>query len=193
MYTTERLFYSQPYSDKFSAKITFVGDDYLILDQTLFYPLSGNQDYDLGYIDNVDNFQVGQEIEGIINPERRLNIMKLHAASHIVEHFITQKSGFISVEGSFVSAEKGRTDYKFETSFTPEDVSNLEEKVNTFILSGKEISFEILDGMRYWQCDGISMLCCGTHVLNTNEIGAVKLSRKNKGKGINRIEIKLTN
>ncbi|WP_446469755.1 hypothetical protein [Xenorhabdus stockiae] len=26
---------------------------------------------------------------------------------------------------------------------------------------------------------------------NTNEIGTVKLSRKNKGKGLNRIEIKL--
>ncbi|MBI6548663.1 hypothetical protein [Xenorhabdus lircayensis] len=84
--------------------------------------------------------------------------------------------------------EKDRTDYKMSESITPESLASLETQINNFIFQENEITFTKEDGLRYWHCCNIKMLCCGTHVSNTKEIGKIKLSRKNKGKGINRIE-----
>ncbi|AUH01416.1 alanyl-tRNA editing protein [Prodigiosinella confusarubida] len=220
MFTTIRLFDSSPYESNFTAKVLFVGEDHIILDRTLFYPLSGNQDFDSGIINNVDvtstyvdvgeenlnkldfnapikhylntsSFTVGQNVEGSIDFEKRWQTMRLHSASHIVEYLLSQHPDFMSVEGSFVNHEKDRSDYKLSNNLTPDGLAVLEEKVNEFILSDQDISCTISGKLRFWQCANISMLCCGTHVKKTKEIGQVKLSRKNKGKNVNRIEIRL--
>jgi len=219
--STIRLFDDAPYQEKFRANVIFVSDDYIVLDKTLFYPTSGNQDCDLGTINYVSVssvslklqeqdrnsyvslnhpikhyldtsvFYVGQNVEGVINMNRRISIMKLHSASHIVEYFISKLDGFKSVEGSFVSMEKDRTDYKFDIGLTKDIVKKIESDVNDLILQNNDITMSTSAELRYWHCDNIKMLCCGTHVHNTNEIGKITLSRKNKGKGINRVEIKL--
>ncbi|MDC9596589.1 alanyl-tRNA editing protein [Xenorhabdus sp. XENO-2] len=220
MLQTKRLFDDAPYDCTFNANVIEVGEDYIVLDKTLFYPLSGNQNYDTGEINGVivtavsveekqnesnklsftspikhyvdtSEFEVGQQVIASINEENRLRTMRLHSASHVVEYFIRHMSSFLSVEGSFVNMEKDRTDYKMSESVTAELLASLEEQVNNFISQENEITFTAEDGLRYWQCRNIKMLCCGTHVSNTKEIGKVKLSRKNKGKGINRIEITL--
>nr|WP_169050405.1 alanine--tRNA ligase-related protein [Brenneria salicis]NMN90400.1 alanyl-tRNA synthetase/misacylated tRNA(Ala) deacylase [Brenneria salicis ATCC 15712 = DSM 30166]RBP57851.1 Ala-tRNA(Pro) hydrolase [Brenneria salicis ATCC 15712 = DSM 30166]RLM28910.1 hypothetical protein BHG07_16395 [Brenneria salicis ATCC 15712 = DSM 30166] len=196
MLTTARLFDDTPYNSTFEANVIYVGEDFIILDKTLFYPLSGNQNHDTGKINGIpvtyvsveneneekeelsftapikhfvdtSNFEKGQSVKGEINKEDRLKIMKLHAASHIVEHFLQQMSGFLSVEGSFVNADKDRTDYKMSENITPERLASLETQVNDFISSGKEITFTKEGDLRYWHCDNIDMLCCGTHVANT--------------------------
>lgn len=218
MNTTIRLFYQHPYESMFTAKISLIGDGYIILDQTLFYPTSGNQECDLGVINNrlvsdvvmdcipekpfsletpikhflnVEGLQVGQSVECIVDLDRRLRTMRLHAASHLVEYYISQLDTFISVEGSFVSNEKDRTDYQLSKNLDQEALQELEKRINNFIAEGHSISFSMSEGMRVWACKDITMFCCGTHVSNTREIGAIKLSRKNKGKGINRVEIHL--
>ncbi|ANS42851.1 alanine--tRNA ligase-related protein [Serratia inhibens] len=218
MLTTKRLFDEKPYEHEFQARITFIGDEYIVLDQTLFYPLSGNQDYDIGFIEgrevtavqvdtteegrldfsasvkhylNVDGFAVGQLINGKIDRARRLNTMRLHTASHLVEYFLSRSPDFLSVEGSFVNCLKDRTDYLLAKNLDPSSLSVLELEVNDFIRQGHPVKFEFQDDLRIWCCAGIRMACCGTHVSNTGEIGQVKLSRKNKGKGLNRIEAQL--
>ncbi|PHM65132.1 alanyl tRNA synthetase-related protein [Xenorhabdus stockiae] len=218
MLSTKRLFDEIPYEKHFEATVIYVGDDHIVLDQTLFYPLSGNQDFDIGsigeypvtavHVDNTDegkldfsapirhyvttdNFSIGQKIEGQIDSTRRLNTMRLHTASHIVEFFMRKMPTFLSIEGSFVNNEKDRADYFLSQNIDPQSLSALEQEVNRFISQGHEIIFKYQDGIRLWCCNEIEMPCCGTHVSNTKEIGTVKLSRKNKGKGLNRIEIKL--
>ncbi|AYN30382.1 alanyl-tRNA editing protein [Buttiauxella sp. 3AFRM03] len=218
MNTTIRLFDEHPYESMFTAKVSKIGDDYIILDQTLFYPTSGNQECDSGSINNkpvndvamdcdhespfsletlikhfidVEGFQVGQQVECVVDFDRRLKTMRLHAASHLVEYFISQLNTFISVEGSFVSHEKDRTDYQLSEKLDQEALQELEKRVNDFVAEEHTITFGVSKGMRIWACKDITMFCCGTHVSNTREIGAIKLSRKNKGKGINRIEIHL--
>lgn len=42
-----------------------------------------------------------------------------------------------------------------------------------------------------WVCGEIKMPCGGTHVKSTDEIGKVKLKRKNIGRGKERIEIRV--
>ena len=46
--------------------------------------------------------------------------------------------------------------------------------------------------LQWWTCGLWKMPCGGTHVRNTSEIGQLRLTRKNKGKGRERIEIYLT-
>ncbi|WP_413740344.1 hypothetical protein ACL2XQ_09820 [Sodalis sp. RH14] len=216
MISTERLFDHAPYDSTFKAKVISIGPDYLVLDRTLFYPLSGNQVNDSGRINNIDvtnvlckdnnvgdyislesqiwhymdisSFHINQEVDGIIDIQNRLLTMRLHSASHLVEHFISKLSGFVSVEGSFVNYEKDRTDYKFTTSLTIDDLNNVGEEVNNFIAKHIKIETKISNGIKQWICGDIKMLCCGTHVDNVSKIGKVKLKRKNKGKGIYRVE-----
>lgn len=218
MLTTRRLFDEKPYDHEFEATITYIGDDYLVLDQTLFYPLSGNQDYDIGFIEGrqvnavhvddvgesrldftapikhylaVDGLEVGQKISGKIDSVRRLNTMRLHTASHLIEYFLSKSPDFLSVEGSFVNGLKDRTDYILANNLDPKSLAVLELEVNDFINQAHPIDFQFQDDMRIWCCAGIKMPCCGTHVSNTKEVGQIKLSRKNKGKGVNRIETQL--
>lgn len=218
MLTSERLFDETPYDYHFNAVITAIGDDYIVLDKTLFYPFSGNQNYDVGYIDNIpvtavyfydekteeidfsapikhvictEGFEIGQQVSGKIDKDIRLNTMRLHTASHIVEYFVSKLSGFLSAEGSFVNHEKDRTDYSFSNNIEPQELISLQKDVNEFLSHGHPIIFTQRNGLRIWQCADIEMPCCGTHVSNTREVGDVVLTRKNKGKGINRIETRL--
>lgn len=215
---TERLFDSYPYSDKFTAKIVYIGDslgeDYLILDKTLFYPDSGGQVGDSGFINNVivnyvglddDNnsfsdirhymdvsyFQVGQSVFGCIDTTKRLSIMRLHSARHIVESILSQWESYISTGSSLVSDKKECTDYLMQEDILSESLRALELQANNFIHQRIPISAQTEKGVRYWVCGTAKTKCCGTHVGNTAEIGAIKLSIKNKGKGINRIELRL--
>ncbi|EBJ5652461.1 alanyl-tRNA editing protein [Salmonella enterica] len=218
MLTTKRLFDAYPYGNEFTAKIIFIGDEYIVLDQTLFYPLSGNQDHDTGLIEGrevtavnvdsteegkldfsapikhflkIDGFTVGQHVSGKIDWIRRLNTMRLHTASHLVEYFLSRYPDFLSTEGSFVNSMKDRTDYMLANNLDPRSLGVLEQEVNDFIKQAHPVTFEFQDEVRIWCCAGIRMACCGTHVNNTEEVGQLKLSRKNKGKGLNRIEIQL--
>lgn len=215
MLNTIRLFDIDPYASIFDAQVIYVGDDYLILDRTLFYPFSGNQHNDTGIINgkaiemvsydelpgglidfnspvkhymDVAGFCVGQKVRGEIDSNKRMKTMRLHSASHIVEYFISCLGSYISTEGSLVNDEKDRTDYKLSTSLTAQDLIKIECDVNEFIKDNREIHTSINDGVKKWICDPINMVCCGTHVQNTKDIGTIKLSRKNKGKGIYRVE-----
>ncbi|BDH46068.1 serine-tRNA(Ala) deacylase AlaX [Salmonella enterica subsp. enterica serovar Choleraesuis] len=219
MAATQRLFDQRPYDDKFTAVVTEIADDYIILDRTLFYPLSGNQEFDAGtlngqtvtavyvdesedgrlaldapikhYVENPGAFNIGQPVEGIIDRERRLRTMRLHTASHLVEQFITALPGYLSTEGSFVNQEKDRTDYRMSANIDADGLAVLESQINDYIAAGHPVTFSVENGVRTWQCHGVEMPCCGTHVANISEIGRVQLSRKNKGKGVNRIETRL--
>jgi alanyl-tRNA synthetase len=44
---------------------------------------------------------------------------------------------------------------------------------------------------RYWDVPGFARVACaGTHPRTTGEVGAIVLTRKNPGKGLERIEIR---
>ncbi len=210
----KKLFWDNPYLTNCNAKITSIDGMKVNLDQTIFYAFSGGQASDLGTIGGINvveaieedkenivyvlekepNFEVGYEVEVIIDGERRRKIRNLHSAAHIVCYFVEKKLGKLECIGSNVSVDKARLDYLFEGSIS-EHLTEIEVKVNDFISDSNEVVIKNDDEkpeLRWWICGEMKMLCGGTHVKNTKEICKVKLKRKNIGSGKERIEVTLT-
>ena len=210
---TVKLYDDDPYLQKFQARVIKVDGCQVEIDRTAFYPEGGGQVGDTGFIGGVrvvdtkkkdskilhilestPSFSVGDKLECEIDWERRYNIMRLHSAAHIMEHFLWKRLGKIERLGSYVDEKKDRADYAYEGRLPTGELKMVEEDTNKFLDDGHKI--QILteperSGIRIWQCGDIRMLCGGTHVHNTKEIGAVKLKRKNPGRGVERVETSL--
>ena len=110
---TEALYLTDSYKTSGTAKVTAVGDSYLILDQTIFYPLGGGQPSDKGFIKsksaqlNVKSveynggeikhvgtikgtFVVGDQVKLEIEWPLRLKNMQLHTAGHLLDLIVRQ-------------------------------------------------------------------------------------------------------
>lgn len=97
---------SDDYKTSFQATVTNTGDDYVVLDQTLFYKTGGGQPCDHGTLsyndESVRVTQVKKEhgeirhylegpvppvdatVEGEVDWERRYDHMRMHTAQHLV-------------------------------------------------------------------------------------------------------------
>lgn len=151
---------------------------------------------------------IGSSVRGELDWDRRYKIMRTHTAMHILCGVIWRDYQ-ASVTGGNMDILSGRMDFEFER-LAPKVIAEIEKKINleveaaravkTEILS-REAAFEIPDLIRTkinllpqsiqevrtveivgldLQADG------GTHVANTSEVGAIKISKyKSKG-GINK-------
>ena len=102
-----KLFYKDSYIKSFTAQVVTKGKDengnnYLVLDQTAFYPTGGGQPHDVGTIENMKVINVEEvageirhylegEVEdrlpsvyGVIDWDRRFDHMQQHAGQHIL-------------------------------------------------------------------------------------------------------------
>jgi alanyl-tRNA synthetase len=146
-------------------------------------------------LESAPNFATGDTVKATIDWERRYRTMKLHSASHIMEHFLYQIFGEMNLVGTFVDDKKDRSTYESEERLNPEKLAQVEQLCNDFISRNQEIKTwpsEENENIRVWQCSEIKMFCGGTHVRNTEEIGTVRLKRKNGGAGKEKIETHLT-
>ena len=103
---TRRLYYNDPALLEFEATIVASGEIdamiYTVLDKTAFYPTSGGQMHDTGYINSIliENViekdadilhisskrigQVGESVRGSIDEPRRFANRQQHTAQHIL-------------------------------------------------------------------------------------------------------------
>jgi alanyl-tRNA synthetase len=105
---TRLLYYQDQYMKEFEAKVLKVlNDEYIVLDQTCFFPEGGGQPADAGYLmlrnDKVDVVDVqkvgrvvvhkikktcamkeGSAIKGVIDWDKRYSLMKNHTATHVI-------------------------------------------------------------------------------------------------------------
>ncbi len=177
---TDQLFYINEKMQEFDAKVLKIIDNRLvILDKTAFYPTSGGQICDIGWLADsgkvinvekignviaheVENirFREGQFIHGRIDFDRRLQLMRHHTAVHIVNGVCKNQLGsHIYQAGSEKTPEKARLDITHYQNLTPEELKRVEALANEIVLAGLPVNKKILPradaekkyGMRIYQ------------------------------------------
>ncbi|SEM69750.1 alanine--tRNA ligase [Paenibacillus sp. OV219] len=212
------------------------GSDVLvILDRTTFYAESGGQIGDSGTITGegftltVENVtkaphgqpvhhavvtsgtvKVGDQVQTAVSTQSREDTIKNHTATHLLHRALKDVLGeHVNQAGSLVEPDRLRFDFSHFGSITPEELTEIERRVNQQIWLGTalEIDYKTLseakemgamalfgekygDVVRVVRVGGYSLeLCGGCHVVNTAQIGLFKLvSESGIGSGVRRIE-----
>ncbi len=104
---TEILYYSDWENLKFDARVIYASDKFIVLNKTSFYPTSGGQEHDQGfikvgkkeyvihevkkvgkhvlhYLDDAKKINIGDKIIGVINKDRRKQLTQNHTAAHVI-------------------------------------------------------------------------------------------------------------
>ena len=211
MTVTRKLYYEDCHLSRFQAMVTGCekcekGYE-ILLDATAFYPEGGGQACDLGYINGVRVLDVrergeevvhlcdapletGAEVEGVIDYDRRFDLMQQHTGEHIVSGIIHRRYGFHNV-GFHMGSEMIEID--FDGMVPAGDLPAIEQEANSALWRNLEVKCwypaqEELPHVQYrskralpWPVrivqvpDFDSCACCGTHVAKTGEVGLVKL------------------
>ena len=233
---TEHLYPIDSYCREFAAAVTATEGQAVALERTAFYPGGGGQPHDLGTLtwqggaaqvikvqkqgDEVwhtldrDVPPVGTSVHGVLDWQRRYQLMRTHTALHVLCGVVWRDYGAL-VTGGNMDPLQGRMDFEFETMHK-ELVAEIEATVNAEIEKAhplrvatlpREQAFQIPDVIRTkinllppqiqevrtveivgldLQADG------GTHVANTREVGRVRVvDYKSKGAINKRIYIEL--
>jgi Ser-tRNA(Ala) deacylase AlaX len=201
---TKRLFWEDPYQREFSSSIEKIEGNRVVLESTCFYPESGGQIGDTGFLNdvrvidtqygssrktiyhitgNVSDLNIEQPVHGKIDWHRRYKIMKNHSALHIVYYAFLEKHGLHKVIGSQVRDDRARVDFKYHGEV---DVNFIETRTNEIVQSNLEIrcyASKEDENYRFWEINGFERMPDGAvHPANTSEIGYVTVTRKSLGK-----------
>jgi misacylated tRNA(Ala) deacylase len=231
---TELLYQTDSYLREFDATVMAVEGNAVSLDRTAFYPGGGGQPNDVGLLrvegkewrvvkvrksgDNVWHEvegtlpAVATQAHGVIDWERRYQLMRTHTAMHILCGVVFRDYG-ASVTGGNMEPLHGRMDFEFETMHQ-ELVREIEDKVNVQVAAARDVRVKILPREEAFQIpdlirtkinllpEGILQVRTveivgldlqadgGTHVANTREVGHIRVvDYKSKGKINKRIEV----
>ncbi len=235
---TEALYHTDAYLKEFDAVVTVVEGQAVALDRTAFYPAGGGQPHDTGLLtDGARTWRVTKvrkagadvwheldgeapapdaRLHGVIDWERRYQLMRTHTAMHVLCGVIFRDYG-ASVTGGNMEPLKGRMDFEFET-MRQELVKEIEEKINIEVAAARPVKVKILpraeafaipdlirtkinllpEGItevRTVEIEGLDLQADGgTHVANTREVGRIRVTDyKSKGKINKRIEVVVEN
>lgn len=177
------------------------------LDATAFYPEGGGQACDLGTLEGVGvtdvreegeqvvhlcdaPLEAGKTVTGIIDWQRRFDLMQQHTGEHILSGLINGKFGWHNV-GFHVGKDVMEVD--FDGPISAEEVQLLEEQANRAIWENLPIRCFVPDEealektvyrskrrlpwpVRIVQVPGIdSCACCGVHTATTGQVGLIKI------------------
>ena len=207
----ERLFYQDSHIRTFSAQVTGCTETekgFLItLSATAFYPEGGGQACDIGTLADAQvlyvqekgedivhlcdkALAVGSTVNGVIDWERRFDLMQQHTGEHILSGIIHARYGHGN-SGFHVGEDVLTVD--FDGPIPSEDLPALEWAVNQAIWKNVPVSCYIpspeeLPSIPYrtkralpWPVRIVDIkgydlcACCGVHVKYTGEVGFVKL------------------
>lgn len=156
----------------------------------------------------------GNSVHGVVDWERRYKLMRTHTAMHILCGVVWRDYG-AQVTGGNMDPGEGRMDFEF-ASLSKDLIQEIEARCNAEIAAGRSIRTQILPREEAFQIpdlirtkinllpEGIQQVRTveivgldlqadgGTHVANTQEVGAIKVvDYKSKGAINKRIYIAL--
>ena len=206
-----KLYYTDPMLRQFTATVTGctqTGKGWEVtLDATAFYPEGGGQACDLGTLGTVSVLDVrerdnaivhlcdaplplGEAVAGIIDWNRRFDLMQQHTGEHILSGLIHRSFGYHNV-GFHMGT--GLMEVDFDGPITPEQLAALEAEANAIIWENRPVSCrfpspEELPAIPYrskkaldWPVRIVEVpgadicACCGVHVPTTGQVGLIKI------------------
>ena len=238
-HVTEALFRDDAYLKIAEGVVVAITDNGgIILDQTNFYATSGGQPGDSGYFERADGTQIaitgtvtgenkneivhnaaegsilpaiGEKLRLVIDWERRLKLMRMHTACHLLSVVCP-----FPITGASVGEEESRVDFDLpDASYTKELVN---EKLQALVAADAEVSLRWISDAEFLANPDIvksknvrppvgsgrirlvligeagaidSQPCGGTHVARTSEVGEIHIGKiEKKGKENRRFRIR---
>jgi alanyl-tRNA synthetase len=172
---TTRLYYDNSFLYNFVASITLVSRDNgriaLVLDRTAFYPTSGGQVYDTGwidvdasgnspklrvnevaedeqsgdvlhYVDSAPDLAPATRVRGFIDVERRRDHMRQHSGQHVLSAAFERLFNVPTV--SFHMGEETCTIDLEAKSITTEQIREAERLANDIVLEDRPVSMQFV-------------------------------------------------
>lgn len=232
---TESLFREDSYLKRCTARVVAVGDAGVELDRTVFFASGGGQPGDTGILRTAGGGEIrivdtikgdvpdlilhlpedsselpapGDEVEAVIDWDRRWKLMQMHTALHL---FCVLVKGEIT--GAQVGAEKSRIDFNLPDQ--PLDKAELQAGLDQLIAENHPVSAWWIDDaefdtrpelvrslsvrpprglgrVRLVQIGDIDLQACGgTHVAATSEIAPLAIGKiENKGRQNRRVNVR---
>lgn len=163
---TEKLYYNSKLLE-FEAEVIGVEGDLVILNKTAFYPESGGQDNDVGYliakdkkVRVVDVFEedgvvvhkvdgelrVGDKVKGLVDEETRFRHMRHHTATHLLLNVLQKKLGkHVWQAGARKEKDKARLDVTHYKRLSDEEIREIEREVNREIMANKPVRWTFME------------------------------------------------
>lgn len=151
--------------------------------------------------------------EPILNAHNKLEYEPAHTCEHILNATMVKMFGCPRSRNAHVEKKKkSKCDYILETEPTPEQVADIEAKVNEVISQNLDVTVEFMGREQAASIVDLSKLpedasqtlrivrigdydacaCIGAHVVNTGEIGIFKIISHSFENGIWRLRWKVT-
>jgi alanyl-tRNA synthetase len=153
-----------------SGKLTAGESAALLLDRTCFYGEQGGQVGDTGTIRTsagadfeVEDTQrlgetvlhvgtlhegelaVGDTVEAIQTTTRRIDIMRNHTATHLLNLALREVLGsHVEQKGSLVDEQKARFDFSHDKPVSPEELREIERRVNRHIVTDEPVAAKVM-------------------------------------------------
>ncbi len=218
--TSERLYYADSYLTEFTARVLECHAEgrRLYLDRTAFYPASGGQPHDVGWIAGVPVVEVVEEEERIahltaepvrdaevacrIDWARRFDHMQQHSGQHVLSAVLVELFGIQTV-GFHLGAEVSAIDLA-AAALEPRQIAAAEDRANEIVFENRPVTITFEEAsadldlrkpserqgrLRIVSVQGLDRSACGgTHVRATGEIGCVTIRRVDRAHGGVRLE-----
>jgi alanyl-tRNA synthetase len=227
---TEPLYHFDPTMREFEAEVVAAVNGAVVLDRTAFYPEGGGQEWDLGtiagrrvmkvikvgnsilhYLDG-EPLTKGERVLGIIDVERRRQLMRHHTAAHIINGVARKMLGnHVWQAGAHKSVEEARLDITHFENLGNDQREALERKANLIVLEDHPVVVEFMVrdaaerkyGHRLYQGGAVpgkilrvvdipsidAEACGGIHCSSTSLVGPIVIRRtKRIQDGVVRIE-----
>lgn len=147
------------YEREFDASILKRGENYVVLDRTLFYPEGGGQECDTGVLrwEGGEARAVRVEKKGIVRhvldamppaeavrvhgrvdwPRRHAH-MRMHTSQHLISGLVYDIYGGVRTVGNQIHADRSRIDFR-PAKFTDEDLQRVEAETNRVLAEKRPV------------------------------------------------------